>query len=120
MSSATVKLPFNQDETIYTQMDWTKLQFTFYEDSAQTTPVDYSTSSFVGEVLDKPGGSLVASLSFNTPANDGVVWPKLTDTQTTTLTGTTNHFYVYVISGGLKQPYFSGRLTISDDFKAGA
>ena len=120
MSSATVKLPFKQDADIYVEMDWTELQFTFYEDNAQTSPVDFSASTFSGEVLDKPGGTKLFDLTFNTPANDGVMWPKLTDTETATLSGRTVHYFAYATTGGIKKPYFSGRLTISDDFKAGA
>jgi hypothetical protein len=121
MASAVVEIPFIQDATIYKEMDWQYLLVTFYNDEAQTDPVDFSTSTFTGEVLDKPGGASVATLSFNTPANDGVIQPKLTDTQTAALTGTTNHYYVYVVdAAGIKTPYFSGRLTISDNFKAGS
>jgi len=120
MSSATVSIPFKQDVDIYTEMDWLTLQLTFYSDTAQTTVVDYSASTFTGEVLDKVSGTKLADLSFNTPANDGVIWPKLTDTETALLTGKTSHYFVYVTTGGLKSPYFSGRITVAEDFKAGA
>ena len=120
MSSATVELPFVQDSTIYVETDWLENAFIFHEDTAQTQLTDFSASTFNGEVLDNKDGTKLFDLSFNTPADDGLIWPKLTDVQTATLTGKTSHYFVTVTTGGLISPYFSGDLTISKDFKAGA
>jgi hypothetical protein len=120
MSSATVEIPFIQDSTIYVETDWLENAFIFYEDAAQSTPIDFSASAFAGEVLDKAGGTKLFDLTFNTPADDGLIWPKLTDAETATLTGKTSHYFVTVTTGGLVSPYFSGDLTISKNFKAGA
>jgi hypothetical protein len=115
-----VDLPFKQDGTVYRETDWQQWDFFFYEDVAQTTPVDFSLSTFAGEVLDKEGGEFLFDLTFNTPANDGRLFPKLTDTQAASIVGRTVHFWTTVTTGGIIQPYFYGDLTVSNAFKAGS
>jgi hypothetical protein len=120
-TTQTVDLPFTYDESIYVGTDWDQVQCTFYSDTNATSVVNFASSTFTGELLDKPGGTKLFDLTFNTPSNDGQILPKLTDTQTATLTGTTTFYFVTVTdSGGLVHPYFSGRLIVSDKFTGGA
>lgn len=119
--STTVKIPFRQDDDIYVQADWTTLNFYFYNDKAQTDPTDFSAGTFSGEVLDKKGGTKLYDLVFNTPANDGQMFPSLDDVSTAALTGRTVWYWaMFTTSAGIKTPYFSGELTVSSDFVAGA
>lgn len=112
---------FRQDGTIFVSTDWDQFNFFFYNDEAETDPVDYSTSTFSGEVLDKEGGVKKFDLTFNTPANDGNIYPKLTDTETTTLTEKTVWYWVKVTdSAGIIEAYFFGELTVSSAFVAGS
>lgn len=116
-----VDLPFQQDETIYREVDWQKLNFFFYNDLAETDPTDFSDGTFQGEVLDSEGGEKLFALSFNTPANDGNMWPKLTDEETEAIAGRTVWFWSrFTDSAGIKEPYFYGELTVSNAFKAGS
>jgi hypothetical protein len=116
-----VDIPFRQDDTIYQEVDWQKLNFFFYDDEAQTEPTDFSAGTFQGEVLDKEGGSFLYNLTFNTPANDGNMWPKLTDVETEALSGRTIWYWArFTDSAGIKEPYFYGQLTVSGAFKAGS
>jgi hypothetical protein len=114
-------LPFRQDDTIYQQVDWQKFNFYFYDDEAQTSPTNFSQGTFQGEALDKEGGTKIYDLTFNTPSDSGQMFPTLTDTQTTTLTGRTIWFWAtFTDSAGIIYPYFFGELTISSAFVAGA
>lgn len=115
-----VKLPIYQDGTIYRETDWQEWDFIFYQDAAQTTVNDFSLSTFAGEVLDEKGGTKLFDLTFNSPANDGRIFPKLTSAQTATLTGKTCWYFVTVTTSGVVLPYITGSLTISEDFEAGA
>ena len=115
-----VDVPFRQDGTVYRETDWQQWDFFFYEDKAQTTPVDFSLSTFAGEVLDKEGGEKLFDLTFNTEADDGRIFPKLTDAETATLAGKTSHFWVSVTTSGIIQGYFFGNLIVSKAFEAGS
>ena len=115
-----VDLPFRQDGTVYRETDWQQWDFFFFEDLEQTTPVDFSLSTFSGEVLDKEGGTKLFDLTFNTPANDGRIFPKLTDVEASAIAGRTSHFWVTVTTSGIIDAYFYGDLTISNAFKAGS
>lgn len=116
-----VDLPFRQDDTIFREVDWQKLNFTFFDDLLEQEPTDFSGGTFQGEVLDKEGGTKLFDLSFNTPANDGVMWPKLTDAETETLTGRTVWYWSrFTDSAGIKEPFFYGELIVSAAFEAGS
>lgn len=112
--------PFVHDDSIETDVDFTKLVFFFYTDLAGENPVDFSLSTFSGEVLDEIDGTKLFDLSFNTPANDGKIAPSLTETQTATLAGKKIHYFVTVTTGSLTEPYWSGALKVSKNFKPGA
>lgn len=114
-----VDLPFQQDTTIYQETDWQQLDFFFYEDVAQTIPVDFSLSTFAGEVVDESTGEFIYDLTFNNEANDGNIYPKLTDVETAAITDRTVRYWVTVTTSGIIQPYFFGILTVSGAFKAG-
>ena len=115
-----VDVPFRQDGIVYRQTDWLQWDFFFYQDEAQTNPVDFSLSTFSGEVLDKEGGTKLFDLTFNTPSDDGRIFPQLTDTQTASIAGRTVHFWVTVTTSNIIQAYFYGDLTVSNAFEAGS
>lgn len=110
---------FRQDGTVFVSADWDQYDFIFYTDDAKTIPVDFSGSVFSGEVLDEMAGGKLFDLTFNTPANDGNVSPRLDDLETATLTGRTAWFWVKVTTGTAVEAYFFGKLTVSKAFIAG-
>lgn len=116
-----VDIPFRQDATIYTEVDWQELNFFFFEDEAQTEPTIFSGGTFQGEVLDREGGTKLFDLTFNAPDADGNMFPKLTDEETGTITDRTVWYWArFTDSAGIKEPYFYGELTISSAFVAGS
>ncbi len=118
---ATIQnIGFRLDETIFKQTDWDRLDLFFFNDDAQTDPVDFSLSTFAGEILDKEAGAKIFDLSFNTPADDGRVAPSLSLADTTALTGRVVHYWVKVTTGGVVQGYFYGALEVSNAFIAGS
>ena len=118
--STLVDIPFRQDGLISVQTDWEQFNFYFYNDELEQEPTDFSGSTFSGEVLDKKAGTKLYDLTFNTPANDGNIFPKLDDASTTALTDRTVWYWVKVTTGTTIEAYFSGELTVSSDFVAGA
>jgi hypothetical protein len=111
--------PFGYNTTIYKYADFLNLAFVFYTDEAGTNPVDYSASTFEGEVLDVVAGKKEFDFTFNDPDIGGVVWPQLTAAQTATITGRKLHYWVKVITAGVEEGYFSGELIVSDNFIPG-
>lgn len=117
---ATIKIPFEVNGTINKEADWLEAAYIFWVDLAQTEPEDYSLATFTGEVLDKKSGTKLFDFTFNTPSDDGLIFPKLTNAQTATLTNRTVWYWVKVTTGTVKEAYFAGELTISENFVGGA
>lgn len=111
--SIKTTLPFVRSASIERQSDFNKISIRTSKDGTVT---DYSLSTFTGELLDKAGGTKIFDFSFNTPANDGLILPTLTEAQTATLSGKVLHYWVKVDDQG----YYSGRLTVGVNFVAGA
>jgi len=116
-----VNVPFRQDATLYQEVDWHELNFIFYDDELEQDLTDFSNGTFQGEVLDKQNGVKLFDLSFNTPAADGNIFPKLTDVETEEITNRTVWYWArFTSSEGIKEPYFFGELTVSSAFVAGS
>ena len=118
--ATVVELPVEQDVTIYKETDWQQFDWIFYEDLAQQNPVDFSLSTFAGELVDIETGDKLYDLTFNTPADDGRLFPQLTNAQAAALVGRTARYFATVTTSGIIQGYLFGKVTISGAFVAGS